>query len=53
MPVTTINQPTPSHETVAQPQAPTLDQTLSAIAVDSKTAPENYLRETEVPHGGE
>lgn len=38
---------------VARPEAPSLDQVLSAIAVDAAAAPEAYLRETEVPHGGE
>jgi hypothetical protein len=38
---------------VARPEAPSLDQVLSAIAVDAKAAPEAYLRETEVPYGGE
>jgi hypothetical protein len=38
---------------VARPEAPTLDQVLAAIAVDAKAAPETYLRETEVPYGGE
>jgi hypothetical protein len=38
---------------VARPELPSLDQALSVIAVDAAIAPEAYLRETEVPHGGE
>jgi hypothetical protein len=30
-----------------------LSRVLAGIARDSKTEPENYLDETEVPHGGE
>ena len=42
-----------ANSVVARPEAPSLDQVLSAIAVDAAAAPEVYLRETEVPHGGE
>ena len=42
-----------TNSVVARPETPTLDQVLAAIAVDAAAAPESYLRETEVPHGGE
>ena len=38
---------------VARPTPPSLDEVLALIAVDAKSAPEAYLRETEVPYGGE
>ena len=37
----------------ARPELPMLTDVLAAIAVDAQSAPETYLRETEVPHGGE
>ena len=40
-------------QTDVRPQTPSLTQVLSVIAVDAAAAPEAYLRETEVPHGGE
>ena len=49
----TIKAPEAATSVIPRPEAPSLDQVLSAIAVDAAAAPETYLRETEVPHGGE
>lgn len=48
-----VKKPEAATSVVARPETPTLDQVISAIAIDASSAPETYLRETEVPHGGE
>jgi hypothetical protein len=53
MPLETLVQPTAS-DSAAPIQAPaTLDQVVRAIAGDAASAAGEYLRDTEVPHGGE
>ena len=49
----TTKVPSAATPVVARPEVPTLDEVLSVIARDAAAAPEAYLRETEVPHGGE
>ena len=41
-----VPEPRPAEE-------PTVLRTLAEIAADSRREPENYLRDTVVPHGGE
>jgi hypothetical protein len=54
MPVETLAPLPTSNAAVAVPApAPTVDQVLFAIAADAVAAAGEYLRDTEVPHGGE
>jgi hypothetical protein len=53
MPVETL-VPLPTSDSAAPVQAPAaLDQVVRAIAGDAASAAGEYLRDTEVPHGGE
>ncbi len=58
---TTPQTPAPSQSAVPREAVPAvpwkeilpLSRVLSSITRDSRNQPENYLEETEVPHGGE
>ena len=53
MPLETL-VPAPASDSAAPAPAPaTLDQVVRAIAGDAASASGEYLRDTEVPHGGE
>lgn len=51
-PAATTNQAA-SSEPVGTAAAPALDQVIRAIAGDAAQSAGEYLRDTEVPHGGE
>lgn len=56
MPLETLVLPSSSSDSAAPIAAPvpvTVEDVLSAIVVDAASAAGEYLRDTEVPHGGE
>jgi hypothetical protein len=54
MPVETLAPLPASNSAVAVPvPAPTVQEVLCSIAADAVAAAGEYLRDTEVPHGGE
>ena len=56
MPLETLSLPSPTRDSaapIAVPAPVTVAEVLAAIVVDAASAAGEYLRDTEVPHGGE
>ena len=53
MPLETLLLPSTTDTTAPAPAPLTVDDVVRAIAGDASSAAGDYLRDTEVPHGGE
>jgi len=54
MPLETLTLPSPTRDSAAPIAVPApVGEVLAAIVVDAASAAGEYLRDTEVPHGGE
>lgn len=51
--MSTARKPAPVREQPERKTRPALDAVVARVREDARTAPEDYLKQTEVPGGGE